>query len=277
MIGRRISDLSETEEIFDSSKGYYEEALKKSGYNGQLQFVPPQQSQGRNRKRNRKRKILWYNPPFSKNVKTKIAGEFLKLIDKHFPERHKFHKLFNRNNVKVSYSSMPNMKAIINGHNKKVLNVENNQNLRTCNCRNPELCPVNGSCLTPEVMYEATVNSDLPRYETRTYKGITKRIWKERYKEHRQAFNNITKRTDSMLSEEVWRIKDAGGTPEVTWRILQRSKAYTPQSRRCALCLTEKLAIAEHEGRDILNKRSEIVAKCRHQFKYQLSNKVTEE
>ena len=80
-----------------------------------------------------------------------------------------------------------------------------------------------------------------------------------------------------MLSEEVWRIKDAGGTPEVTWRILQRSKAYTPQSRRCTLCLTEKLAIAEHEGRDILNKRSEIVAKCRHQFKYQLSNKVTEE
>ena len=101
MIGKRISDLSETEEIFDSSKGHYEEALKKSGYNGQLQFVPPQQDQGRNRKRNRKRKIIWYNPPFSKNVKTKIAGEFLKLLDKHFPERHKFHKHFNRNNVKV--------------------------------------------------------------------------------------------------------------------------------------------------------------------------------
>ena len=132
---------------------------------------------------------------------------------------------------------------------------------------------MNGSCLTPEVMYEATVNSDLPRYETRIYKGITKRIWKERFKEHKKAFNNPAKRTDSMLSEEVWRIKEAGGTPEVTWRILQKSKSYTPQARRCALCLTEKLAIAEHEGRDMLNKRSEIVAKCRHQFMYELANK----
>ena len=122
---------------------------------------------------------------------------------------------------------MPNMKTIINGHNKKVLNGRSNQNARSCNCRNPELCPVNGNCQTPEVMYEATVKSDLPRYETRSYKGITKRIWKERYKEHRQAFNNPNKRTDSMLSEEVWRIKDAGGTLEVTWRILGRKR--TPQ------------------------------------------------
>ena len=114
---------------------------------------------------------------------------------------------------------------------KKVLNEKSNQNEKSCNCRNPELCPLNGNCLTPEVRYEATVNSDLPRYETRIYKGITKRIWKERFKEHKKAFNNPAKRTDSMLSEEVWRIKEAGGTPEVTWRILQRSKAYTPQAR----------------------------------------------
>ena len=168
---------------------------------------------------------------------------------------------------------MPNMKAIINGHNKKVLSEKNNQNERLCNCRNSVLCPLNGNCLTPEVMYQATVNSDLQQYETRIYKGITKRPWKERYKEHRQAFTNPGKRTDSKLSEEVWRIKEAGGTPEVTWCILQRSKAYNPQAGRCCLCLTEKLAIAEHEGRDILNKRTEIVAKCRHQLKYELAQK----
>ena len=80
-----------------------------------------------------------------------------------------------------------------------------------------------------------------------------------------------------MLSEEVRGIKDAGGTPEVTWRILQRSKAYTPQSRRCTLCLIEMLAIAEHEGRDILNKRSEIVVKCEHQLMYQPSIRDTED
>ena len=119
MIERRISDLSATKEIFDESKGYYEDALRKSGYETSLQFVPPPENQGR--RKNRKRNIIWYNPPYSKNVKTKVAEEFLKLVDKHFQPRHKFRKIFNRNTLKVSYSTMPNVKAIINGHNKKVL------------------------------------------------------------------------------------------------------------------------------------------------------------
>ena len=271
MIERRISDLSATKEIFDSSKQYYEEALKRSGYNRRLQFVPPQQTQGR--RRNRKRNIIWYNPPFSKNVKTKIAQEFLKLIDKHFPERHKFHKLFNRQNVKVSYSSMPNMKAIINGHNQKVLSEKPSQSERTCNCRNRQQCPLDGHCLTKEVMYEATVEADTPRYEARTYKGITERTFKERFKEHNKTFRDPKLKADSQLSTEVWKIKQAGGTPVITWKILQKSRTYNPSTQRCALCTTEKLAIAEHTAKDLLNKRSEIIAKCRHQFKYQLENK----
>ena len=70
---------------------------------------------------------------------------------------------------------------------------------------------MNGKCLTSEVMYEATVKSDLPRYETRIYKGITERAFKERNTEHKKAFNNLRKKTDSKLSEEVWRIKELGG------------------------------------------------------------------
>ena len=42
MIQKRISDLSATKEIFDSSKMYYEEALQKSGYSVKLQFISPQ-------------------------------------------------------------------------------------------------------------------------------------------------------------------------------------------------------------------------------------------
>ena len=29
---------------------------------------------------NRNKKIIWYNPPFSKNVKTNVAKQFLKLV-----------------------------------------------------------------------------------------------------------------------------------------------------------------------------------------------------
>ena len=64
-------------------------------------------------KKVRQRKIIWFNPPYSVNVETNIGKTFLKLIDKHFPKTNKFHKIFNRNNVKVSYSFLPNFANMI--------------------------------------------------------------------------------------------------------------------------------------------------------------------
>ena len=269
MIEKRISDLSATQEIFDNAKGYYEEALRTSGYDNKLRYVQPQANPGK--RKNRQRNIIWFNPPYSNNVKSKVAEEFLKLIDKHFPLRHKFRKLFNRNNVKVSYSSMTNISSIISGHNKKVLNEKIGDCERKCNCRNRKNCPLDGHSLTKEILYEATINSDLPRYEARTYKGITERTFKERHKEHKKTFKNRRYIGESELTKEIWRIKDNDGIPQVTWSILRKSKTYNPRAKRCMLCLTEKLAIAEHEGRDMLNTRSEVVAKCIHQNKFCLS------
>ena len=50
-----------------------------------------------------------------------IGKIFLNLIKKHFPPHHKFHKLFNKNTVKISYSCTRNIKSIINSHNAKIL------------------------------------------------------------------------------------------------------------------------------------------------------------
>ena len=52
------------------------------------------------------------------NVSTNIGKKIFSLLNKHFPKAHKLHKLFDRNNVKVSYSSLPNFKSVINGHNE---------------------------------------------------------------------------------------------------------------------------------------------------------------
>ena len=49
--------------------------------------------------------LFWFNPRFSQNVQTNVAKSFHPLIDKNFPKSHKLHKIFNRNNHKVSYSS----------------------------------------------------------------------------------------------------------------------------------------------------------------------------
>ena len=67
------------------------------------------------------RNIIWLNPAFSKNVATKIGRYFLNLIDKDFPRDSKFHKIFNRNSIKVSYTSKLNAKLVIILHNRKIL------------------------------------------------------------------------------------------------------------------------------------------------------------
>ena len=139
-------------------------------------------------------------PPYSKNVKTKVAETFRKLIAKHFTPRHKFKKLFNKNNLKVSYSCTPSMNSIINGHNRKVIHETTENNEPTCNCGNTENCPLKGNCLARESLYEATITSDLPRYQKKVYKRVSEPPFKTRFRNHEKAFNNLRYKNDSKLS-----------------------------------------------------------------------------
>ena len=50
----------------------------------------------------RQREIIWFNPPYSVSVETNIGKTFLNLIGKTFPKTNRFHKIFDRNNVKVT-------------------------------------------------------------------------------------------------------------------------------------------------------------------------------
>ena len=54
-------------------------------------------------------------------------------------------------------------------------------------------------------------------------------------------------------------------TPALSWEVLRTTKAYSNITRRCSLCLLEKLAIITYPYPDELrNKRSELATKCRH-------------
>ncbi|KAJ8049617.1 hypothetical protein HOLleu_02439 [Holothuria leucospilota] len=104
-IGKRLSALSSNQGIFNSAAPIYDEALEKSGFKEEVKSKKADAKErvtGENKKRRRKRNVIWFNPPFGKNVKTSIAGTFLKLLDKHFPQGSDSTKIFNRNCVKVS-------------------------------------------------------------------------------------------------------------------------------------------------------------------------------
>ena len=132
-------------------------------------------------------------------------------------------------------------------------------------------CPLKGHCLTNNVLYEATINANIPNYSRKVYKGVTCPIFKLRFKNHEKAFNHIKYKNDCELSKEVWKIKEGGGTYSINWRIIKQYRDYNPASKKCALCLNEKYEILIYDGDNQLNKRSEIISTCRHRRKYLLA------
>ena len=120
------------------SKGKYKKALRESGYkNFSLIYTGKKNI---NQKRIRSRNIIWFIPPFNKNISTNVTKQFLNLLDQHFPKSNKLHAIFNRNTVKVSYSCTQNMSSMIKSHNKKVINKDVKES-KSCNCRVKSFMP----------------------------------------------------------------------------------------------------------------------------------------
>ena len=108
------------------------------------------------------------------NVKTNVGKLFMRLIDKHFPSHHKFHKLFNHNNIKLSYSCMPSMKNVIQKHNSKIMEDPNPTNNKTCSCRQKSDCPLNQKCISECLVYNAAAKTST----TKNYFGTCEKSFK---------------------------------------------------------------------------------------------------
>ena len=106
-ISRCINTLSSDKSAFDNSKNLYNNALSSSGFKDKIK-LDPDFNKNISRSKNRKRKTIWFNPSYTSDVFTNIGKSFLTIIDKYFTRSHKLYKIFNPNNVKISYSSMPN-------------------------------------------------------------------------------------------------------------------------------------------------------------------------
>ena len=132
--------------------------LKNSGFRDKLTYVESNISERRNEKRKRNRKIIWFNRPYSKNIKINICKIFFKLLHKHFPPLHLFHKIFNKMSVKISYSCMHSMSSIISAHNCSTLNPPITS--FGCNCRNRSMCPLQNKCLKPNIVYLADTTNN---------------------------------------------------------------------------------------------------------------------
>ena len=138
LVSNRVSENSCDKNHFDKAAPDYNIAYKESGFNKNGTYIP-----SLSKRETRKRQIIWFSPPYSANGKTNIGKIFVRLADKPFPRHHKYYKLFNRNNLKLSYCCMPNMK-----HNSKIMKNLAPSTTNTCNCRRNTDCPIDGNCLS---------------------------------------------------------------------------------------------------------------------------------
>ena len=122
-IEKHLLQLSSSKDIFYETTPYYEQRLAICGYNEKLTYHQQGENNENNKNigKNRKRNIIWFNPPCSKSLKINIGKYFFRLLNKHFPPGHKLCKVLNKKALKLSYSCMLNLKAKIDGHNKKIL------------------------------------------------------------------------------------------------------------------------------------------------------------
>ena len=261
-VNRRLSVLSSNEQMFKTAAPLYQESLNKSGYDFKLEFNPTAE-QRQTPKRNRQRKILYFNPPYSSNVKTNIGRKFLKLIDKHFPPENPLSKIFNRNTVKVSYRTTPNLAQTISAHNTKILKkFEDKPVARQCSCPQNKLCPLDGKCLSENIVYQATVKQS--DGQTNTYIGLTSPDFKKRLGNHNKSFRHKRYSHDTTLSTHLWNLKEKNINYDLEWKIMARANPFSPVSGVCQLCTREKFLIIFKPEQATLNSRNEINTPCLH-------------
>ena len=86
------------------------------------------------------------------------------------------------------------------------------------------------------------------------------------------TFRHEKYENETELSKFVWSLQRKGLPFSIKWRIAQKARSYRCGSKRCDLCLAEKVAIARCKHPGMLNKRTELISKCRHRNKFILAN-----
>ena len=273
MVENRLTKNSSNSSLFNSIKKEYNDALKINGYSYDIKYSDEKKS---NKSRKRKRKCIWFNPPYCRSVCTNIGKKFLQIIKKHFSKEKKISKYVNKNCIKLSYSCMPNIEMIIKNHNRKLTNKKTEKPNESCNCKKIDTCPLKGgNCRTESVIYEASVKT---KDDTKKYIGLTANKIKQRIASHKTTINvkpenkNYNQYVNSTeLSKLIHKLKRENTDYELSWKILLKENKPRPGKSTCRLCLKEALLIL-HSNMNCINKRSELMGTCRHRNKFLLTN-----
>ena len=87
---------------------------------------------------------------------------------------------------------------------------------------------------------------------------------------HISLFKNQTNQT--VLSEKVKELTNMNIENSVKLELLENRRPYSQNSGRCELCTAEKFYILYSNLENKLNRKTEVISKCRHKVKYKLAS-----
>ena len=125
-------------------------------------------------------------------------------------------------------------------------------------------------CLDSSVLFYNAEGKE--NNNSQLYIGLTEPPFKLRYNNHTQSFKHEKHQNSTELSKHIWQLKRNKESFTIHWSIASRAQSYNSESKRCNLCVTEKLHILNAEKHSLLNNRPELISKCRHENKCFLRN-----
>eukprot|EP00117_Sycon_ciliatum_P020587 scpid102289/ scgid18292/ len=129
---------------------------------------------------------------------------------------------------------------------------------------------MDGDCKVRCIVHKAIVQHTAGK-QRREYLGLTEPTFKQRFNNHMSTAKHEMMKKSTELSKCIWKLKRKNTPHSVKWAVVTKAPAYSNATKRCPLCLAEKLEILEADKIVNINKKSELVLKCRHDNKYYLS------
>ena len=104
------------------------------------------------------------------------------------------------------------------------------------------------------------------------YYGTSETNFKQRHNNHSRDFKYLKYQHCTELAKYIWQLKNNNICYNIKWSIVSKVYGYA-SSLNCKLCFMEKYwIIKDINNPDLLNKKSELINKCRHVNKILLKN-----
>ena len=126
---------------------------------------------------------------------------------------------------------MNKMLKIIKEHDKQFISVA--------------VCPMEEKCKVNNVVYKCDVTRPLPK---KLYLGLTKGEWRSCLYNQNLSFKHKRYSHETTFSSYIWHLESVSSeTPNLKWSVLRCVPPYSNISKKCFLCLYEKLEIVTYQ------------------------------